>query len=415
MATVILIVTILLIGAMVVGFIIVYGHNISSRQGGTDAANAQMREYIAGLNESNQRAIASMQENHRRELQELRQHWEERVKVIERESQIRLGEMSRQTTLQGIENLKNTNSEQMEQVLAPLRERLETLSALVQRAQVDSEASSRTLTSRIEQLSQMNDLLGREAKNLTEALRGNSKVQGDWGELRLETLLQEAGLQRDVNYRAQVTKDADGKVLRGEGGELQRPDFIIDLPDDRHVIVDSKVSLKDYVDYCAAEDVEQRKAAGMRHVASVRRHVDELKNKKYQKSVRNALEHVLMFIPNEGAFVAAVTLDSDLWQYAFRGGVVIVSAAHLLSTLQLIGQLWREDRQNRNAAEIARVAGLMHDSVKTFAARFDRVGTQLATTVKVYEETRNMLSETNQQSLLNRAARLKDLGAKTTR
>ena len=189
MATVILIVTILLIGAMVVGFIIVYGRNISSRQGGTDAANAQMREYIAGLNESNQRAIASMQENHRRELQELRQHWEERVKVIERESQIRLGEMSRQATLQGIENLKNTNSEQMEQVLAPLRERLGTLSALVQRAQVDSEASSRTLTSRIEQLSQMNDLLGREAKNLTEALRGNSKVQGDWGELRLETLL----------------------------------------------------------------------------------------------------------------------------------------------------------------------------------------------------------------------------------
>lgn len=384
-----------------------------SRTDGNKAEIEQLKQYISGLDDRNRQTLLALQENHRREVDDMRRQWERRVEEVEHESQLRFRNISNEVTKLGLQDLKATNSEQMTQVLTPLRERIESLTALVQRVEVDSTASQRSLTERIEQLASMNDVISREAKNLTEALRGNSKVQGDWGEMILESLLQKAGLQENVNYRVQVTRDEAGNVLRGENGELQRPDVVIDMPGDRHIVVDSKVSLKDYVLYCETSDADKRNIYGKQHVNSVKKHVVELEKKCYQKTVKNAVEHVLMFIPNEGAYLTAITLDNDIWQYAWQRGVVIVSPAHLLSTVQLIGQLWREERQDRNAAEIARVAGLLHDSAMDFVKRLDKVGQSLSSTVKAYDEAKSMLNETQPRSLLKRAARLKELGAKT--
>ena len=390
------------------------------RSGSRD--NEALREYIKGLNDSNQRNIDNLRQTHSAEMRLLTERHEKQVEALSRQWEERITQLDSATRLafkslsqDSAAFLKGENADQMNTVLAPLRQRLVELTVLIQRVQTDAASSRESLRERIDLLAEQNRSIGEEAKSLATALRGNSKVQGDWGETILQTILEKAGLQEGVNFRAQPGSDASGNAFRDSNGRLQRPDFIIDLPNGRRIIVDSKVSLTDYVEYCDAKDENDRNKYGKRHVDSVKKHVKELGDKQYQKAMPGVMEHVLMFIPNEGAYLCACSLDPELWKYAADQRVVIVSPAHLLSAVHIIGQLWREERQDRNAAEIARIAGLLYDSFVSLAGKMNDIGNAIEKTRTAYWETGNMLDDKNSKSLTRRAQRLKELGAKTTK
>lgn len=381
-----------------------------------------LREYIKGLDDSNRRnidllrqshsaEIQMLSERHEKQVEALSRQWRERLEELDRQSALTFQALSRQALDGSVEMLKTGNSE----LLDPLRRQLESLSQLVHRVEVDSTASRQTLTERIDQLARLNQSIGEEARELSKALRGNSKVQGDWGETILKTLLENAGLQEGINFRYQPGSEEDGAAYRSETGAALRPDFIVELPEGRRVIIDSKVSLTDYLKYCESEDEASRREAAKRHLNSVKKHIDELKTKRYQKAVPGAMDHVLMFIPNEGAYLAVMTIDPQIWRYAYEHQVVMVTAPHLLTAIQIIGQLWRQERQDRNASEIARIAGLLYDSYVDLLARMQKVGTAIDNTHRSYDDVCNMLSDRQPKSLTRRAMKLRELGAKTSK
>lgn len=414
------ILTVILSAVTLVAIAAVAALALKGRSGSRD--NETLREYIKGLNESNMRNIDNLRQAHSAEMRLLTERHEKQVEALSRQWEERITQLDSATRLafkslsqDSATYLKGENANQMNAMLTPLRQRLVELTALIQRVQTDATSSRETLRERIDLLAEQNRTIGEEAKSLATALRGNSKVQGDWGETILQSILEKAGLQEGLNFRAQPGSDASGNAFRDSNGRLQRPDFIIDLPNGHRIIVDSKVSLTDYVEYCDAKDENGRNKYGKRHIDSVKKHIKELGDKQYQKTVPGAMEHVLMFIPNEGAYLCACSLDPELWKYAADQHVVIVSPAHLLSTVHIIGQLWREERQDRNAAEIARIAGLLHDSFADLLDRMDRIGKSIDTARAAYDETRTLLDERNSKSLVRRAQKLKELGAKTTK
>ncbi len=311
--------------------------------------------------------------------------------------------------------LRETNSQQMSALLAPMRQRLEEFNRACQESYVSENATMRSLADRIDMLAELNSSIGKEARNLTAALRGNSGKQGRWGEVILETLLQKAGFKEGINFSTQLTRDSSGGVIRNaESGAGLRPDVVVYLPEDRCVIIDSKVSLTAYLEYCDAEDDKLRSEAAKRHCDSVKRHVDELARAQYQREVKGASEHVLMFIPNEAAFLAAVGMRPELWDYASDRKVAIVSPAHLFSVLQLIEQLWSVEKRNLNSAKIARQGGLLYDRGAGFIDELEKLGKNLDNAQTAYMNCRNKLAG-SPKSVVSTAERLRELGAKSSK
>ena len=306
--------------------------------------------------------------------------------------------------------LRGEESARLSEILSPLKERIDIFNRNFTDARIKDSATHQQLHDQLERLMNLNSTIGKEARALSEALRGNSKVQGDWGEAVLERLLENAGLRKGVNYETQVTRNATGEVLRNEEGNLLRPDVVIIMPEDRRLIIDSKVSLTDYVNMRECETASRKEEYRKRHLASVRRHIDELYDKNYQKAVRGSADQVIMFIPVEGAFLEAA--NEDLWNYAYSHNVVIASPAHLAGLLHLVNQLWRKERENKSAEEIARQAGLLYDRFVLFAEDFLKVDIALNNARKAYDECSRRLSR-GHLSLTARAEKLKGLGART--
>lgn len=334
----------------------------------------------------------------------------EMIENLRRQLELQNERMLRTST----SSLRAENAVQMEELLKPLRERLDTFSRTMNEAYVSQTAGTKSLNDQIERLLRLNATIGEEARNLTLALKGDSKKQGDWGEMVLETLLENAGMKRGIHFRTQVTDQDSGEKLRDDDGRLLRPDVVVSLPGEHKIVVDSKVSLTDYTRSLEAPDEETRARYAARHVASVKRHVDELDRKNYQKLVKGSAEHVLMFMPVEGAYLTAIQSDPELWKYAYDRKVVIVSPTHIFSVMQIVAQMWRQEKQNRNAAEIARQAGALYDVFVRFTEDFEKVGRSLHGAVNTYEDCSRRLSRSN-QSLVAKAERLRDLGLKTSK
>lgn len=312
------------------------------------------------------------------------------------------------------QSIRQTNADLMHSLLTPLRMRIEDFNREVSKSNTNSEASRRSLSDQIERLTRLNLSIGQEARNLSTALRGNTRVQGQWGETVLESLLERAGLKKGINFDTQVTRDTAGNSLRDEIGRHIRPDLIIFLPEGRNLIVDSKASLTAYLDYCDAATDKEASEALKRHVTSVRKHIEELSAKNYPKTVADSAEQVLMFIPNDGAMITAVDNDNSLVTYALDRGIVLVSPSQIMGLVMLISQIWRKEAQDRNAAEIARLGGLLYDSAKDFINDLQGVEKGLNTARKSYEAAYSRLAN-GSRSFIARAERLRDLGAKTSR
>ena len=259
----------------------------------------------------------------------------------------------------------------------------------------------------LERLQQLNLRLSDEATNLTRALKGQ-KTQGNWGELILERVLEHAGLEKGREYQTQVS-------LKGPDGERFQPDVLIMLPGDKQVVVDSKVSLTAYQQYVGSDDPQVAQAALKQHVLSLRNHVKGLAGKDYKRlEGLHSLDFVLLFVPIEAAFSAALQAEPNLFQEAFDRHIVIVSPTTLLATLRVIDSLWKQERQSQNAREIAERAGWLYDKFVLFIQDLDEVGNRLQQLDKAYAAARNKLTE-GRGNLVSRSEQLKLLGARASK
>ncbi|MCM1074316.1 MAG: DNA recombination protein RmuC [Ruminococcus sp.] len=355
--------------------------------------------------------IQTLKAEFEQERNRLQAQTERNEENIRRESIAQFKALAAEILSEQTGGLKQSNAEQINALLRPLSENIENFRKAVNDSYVQESASRKSLTDQIDRLMQINQTIGTDAKNLTSALRGDSKVQGDWGEMILQTMLERAGLQKDIHFLVQATRADDGSTFRNEYGVLQRPDVIIILPDNRRLVIDSKVSLTAFTEYVAAEDAAQRELAAKRNLQSVKKHIDELSEKKYQATVEGSADHVLMFIPNEGAYITALQSDPDLWQYAYDRHVAIVSPTHLFSVMKIISQLWLQDKQNRNTLRIAEKGGDLYDKIVLFIDAWKEVGNNLARATESYEKAANRLS-TGKGNIVRLTEQLKELGAK---
>jgi DNA recombination protein RmuC len=303
------------------------------------------------------------------------------------------------------EKFSQTSKEGVENLLKPVKEQLDNFRKKVEDV-YDKESKDRTsLFNEITNLKQLNERMSAEALNLTKALKGDNKAQGNWGEIQLERILEASGLVKGREYEVQVSAN-------NEEGKRYIPDVIVHLPEKKDVIVDSKVSLVAYDRYHAAETKAERQLAIKEHIASVRGHVNSLGEKGYEDlDGVNSLDFVIMFVPIDAALLLALEHDEKLTDVAFTQNVWLVSPMNLIGTLRIIYNIWRFEYQNRNAVEIATQAGRMHDKFVSFVESLQEVGKHIAKTQLAYEKAHKQLS-TGTGNLVLRTQKLEKLGAK---
>ena len=302
----------------------------------------------------------------------------------------------------------------LNEILKPLQDEIERLNRDINERAEKETKSHASLTEQIKMLASLNQQISSDANNLAQALKGNSKIQGDWGEMILDQILSASGLTKGEQYDVQVTRDGNGNALSNDDGNRLRPDVVVHFPDNKDIIIDSKVSITNYMDYMNADDASVQKNVLEAHVASVKKHVDELAKKNYQDYMKNAGDFVLMFIPNEGAYLAAMQADNKLWEYAYAKRVVIISPTHLISVLKLVSQLWSHDKQTKNAIEIAASAGRLYDKFAGFIDDMKNIQKAINNASDAYGKAMNKLCE-GRGNILNGIETLKKLGAKATK
>ena len=292
-------------------------------------------------------------------------------------------------------------------ILNPLKEKIEGFEKKVSESQKESVGMHSALKEQLNNLKDLNLQMSKEAINLTKALKGDSKAQGDWGETQLEILLEKANLAKNIHFTTQGG-------YRDEDGRLKKPDFIINLPDKRHLIVDSKVSLTNYEAYFNAEDEEQKKLHLKRHIESIRKHIKELSEKKYETLYEiNTPDYVLMFVPIEPAYLLALNNNNQLYLEALDKNVVLVSTSTLLATLSTVSSMWRQENQKNNVLEIANQAGRLYDQFVNLTDDLIKVGTQLKTVQGSYDTSMKKL--TGKGNLVKKVEKIRELGAKTSK
>ncbi|MDN5284390.1 MAG: rmuC [Mucilaginibacter sp.] len=299
----------------------------------------------------------------------------------------------------------DVNRTNLDMILNPLKENLKAFEEKVEKVYNMEAAERNTLKGVITQLMDLNKQISDEAQNLTKALKGDNKKQGNWGEVILERVLERSGLVRDQEYRIQA-------AMQTTDGTRYQPDVIIDLPDDKHLVIDSKVSLIAYERLVNADTEEDRKLFAKAHIESIRNHIGGLSSKKYHDLYKiNSPDFVLLFVPIESSFSIAVQLDGELFNYAWDKKVVIVSPSTLLATLRTIASMWKQERQNRNVLEIARLSGDMYDKFVGFLGDMDSIGKNITYTQNAYNSAINKLSD-GRGNLTTTAEKIKKLGAK---
>jgi DNA recombination protein RmuC len=303
------------------------------------------------------------------------------------------------------------NQDNLNIVLQPLKEKIKEFEEKVERTYLEETKDRISLKTEITKLRELNMQLSLDASQLVSALKGDSKTQGDWGEYRLEMLLERAGLTKDIHFKTQSN-------FKDEEGNDKRPDFIIHLPEDKHLIVDSKVSLKAYEAYYNADNEEDRKHHLKSHVASVRKHLRDLNSKRYEHLYQiNTPDYLLMFIPIEPAFAAAVKEDNNLFLEALDKNIVMVTTSTLLATMRTVSYIWKHEKQKSSVLEIAKQSGLLYDKFCLFVDDLKDIGKKLDNAQSAYHGAMNKLTDSKKfgDTLVGRAQRIKELGANSSK
>lgn len=303
------------------------------------------------------------------------------------------------------------NAQQLQQVLMPLKEKIKEFEENVDRKFLEETREKTSLKKELEQLHTLNQQLSADAHNLATALKGQSKVQGDWGEFQLETLLEKSGLQKGVHFLSQAT-------YRNEDGAAKRPDFIIQLPENKQLVVDSKVSLTAFERYFNAADPQEKEQHLKAHVNSLRNHVENLSRTNYQTLYQiNTPDYLLLFVPLDGALSLASQADPRLFTDALERNIVLVSTSSLLATLRTVSHLWKQEKQAKSVLEIARQSGLLYDKFVAFVEDLRMIGTRLDNARSAYDDAMHKLTNAARpgDTLIGKAEKIKELGARATK
>ena len=300
------------------------------------------------------------------------------------------------------------NKEKLNEILSPLKEKISDFEKKVEETSKESIKGHASLREQLQMLKEMNQKITQEATNLTNALKGQTKTQGNWGEFILESILEKCGLVKGREYVVQES-------ITAESGKRFQPDVIINLPENKSIIIDSKVSLIGYEKYVSSED-ENEKQLGLReHINSIRSHIKNLSGKNYQNLYQiESLDFVLMFMPIEPAFAYAVQSDPAIFNDAFEQNIVIVSPSTLLATLRTISSIWRQENQNKNALEIAKQSGALYDKFVGFVEDLKSVGDRMEQAKTSYSNAMNKLVD-GSGNLVGRVEKIKRLGAKASK
>ena len=337
------------------------------------------------------------------EAKESAKHFNEQIKL-------EFGELAQQIMEVNSKKFTQQNQEQIGQILQPLKTELGDFKKKVEET-YDKESKERfTLGREIDRLVQMSLQVSTEANNLTTALKGSNKLQGNWGEMILESILEHSGLVKGREYLVQeFIKDQAGNMIKDENGKGLQPDVTIFYPDQRKLIIDSKVSLVAWDEYSSETDPSLQEAALKRHIASIRAHMDGLSRKNYPKYAQ-ALDYLLLFIPIEPAFLEAVKKDTQLWKNAYDKKIMLVSPTNLLAVLKIIADIWKVTQQTNNAVEIAERAGLLYDKFVLFLENLEMVGKKMAEAQTGYDAAMKQLG-TGRGNLIGKVEELKKMGA----
>lgn len=382
---------------------------LSARLSESKDKEARLEDIITGLNGE----LSSTKIENGKLAERIRITDQEKEKIrIEAENRFKL--LANEIFEDKTKKFKETSEARLSEILNPLKENIELFKKTITDNYTTEAKERYSLQERIKELIELNHTIGKEAKDLTQALKGNSKMQGDWGEMILENILEKSGLTRDQEFFIQTSTNEDGKTIRNEDGRLLRPDVIVKFPDGKILVIDSKVSLTAYVNYINCDNPELQEQYIKQHLSSIRSHISELRNKRYQDFVGGNTDFVMMFVPNEAAYITAMQHDSGLWQEAYDSRVVIISPTHLISVLKLIYQLWSHDKQTRNAINIAEESGRLYDKFVNFVNDMNRIEKGLNQTQNAFEDAMKKLAN-GTGNLITRAEKLKELGAKATK
>lgn len=374
---------------------------------------ATEREYASKIIETANERIKKEQEYSLLMRQESDRQWTLKFEALKKEMQVQTSEQlaAKQDSLQ------EANRLQMDALLKPIKEQFEAFKRSVEENKTQNEVNKKELQDTFEttmklfqqhqenainNIKEQTERIGNDAANLTKALKSETKTQGNWGEMVLETILENSGLHKDEEYFVQENvKDEEGNNLR--------PDVVVRFPEGRSVVIDSKVSLTAYADAIAADNDESRDKALKEHVKSIRKHVDELAEKKYDRLVNDAIGFVLMFVPNESSYIAAMKQQPDLSRYAYQKRVIIISPSNLLMALQLAYNLWQYDRQGKNVEKIVKTAADLYDKLVLFEDSFMDIDSQITRLRNSFTEARNRLY-LGKGNVMSRMESLMDLG-----
>ena len=329
---------------------------------------------------------------------EQEKNWEEQKNALKTEFQ----NIANRILEDKSKSFAELNKERLDSILTPLNENLKIFKERIEVVHKDNTEARSSLNTELKHLKELNRQMSEDALNLTRALKGDSKTQGDWGEMILERMLESVGLKRDVEYFVQ-------KNLVGDDNAHLRTDIIVRFPDKRDVIIDSKVSLTAYSNYMAETDETLKMNYLKEHLKSVRKHIDELSEKDYSKHDPYSLDYVMMFIPNEASYMLALQHDNDVWNYALSKKVFLTSSTNLLGMLYMVGNLWQRFRQEQNAQRIVEAGNALYEKMVTFSENFIKIGAQLQTVQKTYTDAQKQLKEGN-GNLLTRFEKMKELG-----
>ena len=390
-----------------------------TEQGLITAHQQQIQQLMMekGLAEQRQAVAETQLEEQQKHAETMREEILNQAETRNKLMQEEIKNMTEKMLKDSRHELTTADKERLDALLTPLKEKMEAFSKAVNENNRDNATHKTEIKTAFEEamkklhdeqertvreLKEQTERIGNDAASLTQALKGDSKMQGDWGEMILDKTLEDCGLQKDEQYTLQETfKDEDGNVFR--------PDAVVNFPNGERVIIDSKVSLTAYLSAVRCDDAEEKEQLLKEHVASVRRHVDELTAKNYDKLVPGSIGYVLMFIPYESGYAAVVRADASILQYAYKKKIIVISPANLLMTLQLTHTMWQNYRMNKNVEEIMRQSSDLYDKFVTFAETFIKMDKDIDTLRSRFDTARTQLSD-GKGNVIRRLENMKQLG-----
>jgi len=365
--------------------------------------NKEKEDTIVGLN----RQVAALTTENKRLIEDL-QNKQQAIEASEDKLRIAFKNLANEILEEKTQKFTEQNSTKLDAILKPLGEKIISFEKKVEEAYHKESNERFSLVNEIKRLAELNQQISQEANNLTQALKGQAKTQGNCGEIILESILEKSGLVKDREYFDQQS------FTNAEGKRLQ-PDIVVSYPGERSVIIDSKVSLNAYERYASAEIKEEQDTALREHLQAIRNHINDLSSKNYQDIYQiKSLDFVMMFLPIEPAYMIAVQNDPNLWNFAYERRILLISPTNLIASLKMIANLWRVEYQNKNAVEIARQSGELYDKFKGFVDDLEGIGKRITATRVSYDDAMNKLS-TGKGNLLRRAEKIRELGVKTSK